>query len=189
MKKIVAIGASTGGPIALEKLLSVLPENIGVPLLVIQHMPGAFTTLFSARLNNLCKMPVTEASEEETVEKDHIYVVPGEYHFFFESPGPKVRLIHKDRGLSPSVDMGMISAADHYGPGAIGVILTGMGKDGLIGAKAIKQVGGVVIAQSKESSAIYGMPREVVDAGLADYILPIEDISSKIIELISRKAV
>jgi two-component system, chemotaxis family, protein-glutamate methylesterase/glutaminase len=183
-KKVVVIGASTGGPIALERVLSGLPEHIGVPIIVIQHMPGDFTTLFSGRLNNMCRMPVSEAHEDELIERNHIYVVPGDYHFFLESPGPSVRLIHRDRGLSPSVDMGMISAVDHYGPGVIGVILSGMGRDGLIGAKAIKQIGGVVVAESKESATIYGMPREVIEAGFADFSLPLKEIPSKILEIL-----
>ena len=116
---------------------------------------------------------------------DHAYIVPGGYHFFFESPGPRVRLLHESHGLSPSVDMGMISAVDHFCPGVIGVILTGMGNDGLIGAKAIKQVGGRVIAESKESAAIFGMPREVAEAGLADAILPLGKIPAKIVELLN----
>jgi two-component system, chemotaxis family, protein-glutamate methylesterase/glutaminase len=184
MQRIVVIGASTGGPIALERVLSGLPEKIGVPLIVIQHMPGRFTTLFSARLNNLCNMPVSEVEEGRVLERDHIYVVPGDYHFFLASPGPKVRLIYKDKGLSPSVDMGMISAVDHYGPGVIGVILSGMGRDGTLGAKAIKQLGGIVIAESKESAAVYGMPREVIEAGLADFALTLKEIPSKIMELL-----
>ena len=184
MEKVIVIGASTGGPVALEKLLCELPKHIGVPVIVIQHMPGVFTTDFSRRLSNLCGILITEAQEGEMIMPDHVYVVPGDYHFFFEEPGPRVRLLHESRGLSPSIDMGMISAADHFGPGVIGVILTGMGNDGLIGAKAIKQVKGRVIVESKESAAIFGMPREVMEAGLADAILPLDKIPAKILELL-----
>ncbi len=184
MSKIVIIGASTGGPSALEQLLCGLSEHIGVPVIVIQHMPGSFTTPFSRRLSNLCHILVTEAQEGEMILVNHVYVVPGDYHFFFEAPGPRVRLLHESRGLSPSIDMGMISAVDHYGPGVVGVILSGMGKDGLIGAKTIKQLGGKVIVESKESAAIFGMPREVAESGLADAILSIDKISAKILEFL-----
>ncbi len=185
MKKVIVIGASTGGPGELENLLCAIPKTIGVPIIVIQHMPGTFTTPFARRLSNLCGIVVTEAQEGEMILPDHVYIVPGDHHFFFESPGPRVRLLHASRGLSPSIDMGMISAVDHFGPGVIGVILTGMGNDGLIGAKAIKQVGGRVIAESKESAAIFGMPREVAEAGLADAILPLGKIPAKIVELLN----
>ena len=184
MNRIVVIGASTGGPSALEKLLCAIPEHIGVPVVVIQHMPGTFTTPFARRLSNLCGILVTEAQEGEVIMPDHVYVVPGNHHFFFQEPGPRVRLISEERGLSPSVDMGIISAVDHYGPGVIAVILTGMGSDGLIGAKAVKQLGGKVIVESKESAIIFGMPREVMEAGLADAILPIGKIPAKILELL-----
>jgi len=184
VKKIVVIGASTGGPSALEKLLCELPEHIGVPVIVIQHMPGTFTTSFSRRLSNLCGILITEAQEGEMILVDHVYIVPGNHHFFFEGSGPRVRLLDESFGLSPSIDMGMISAVDHFGPGVIGVILTGMGQDGLIGAKAIKQLGGRVIAESKESAMIFGMPREVAEAGFADAILPLDKIPAKILEFL-----
>lgn len=185
MQKVIVIGASTGGPPALEQLLCELPRRIGVPVIVIQHMPGTFTPQFARGLHTRCALPVFEAEEGEIIKPDFVYVIPGNHHFFFESPGPRVRLIPEERGLSPSVDMGMISAVDHYGPGVIGVILSGMGKDGLTGAKAIKQLGGYVIAESEESAAIYGMPREAVEAGLADEIIPLPKIAARLVELAS----
>lgn len=115
---------------------------------------------------------------------DHAYIVPGNHHFFFEGNEPRVRLLPQEIGLSPSIDMGMISAVDHYGPGVIGIILTGMGDDGLVGARAIKQLGGRIIAESEESATVFGMPMEVARAGLADAILPIDKIAGKIVELI-----
>lgn len=186
MKKVIVIGASTGGPSTLEKLLCGLPEHLGVPIIVIQHMPGIFTTPFARRLSNLCHILITEAQEGELIMSDHAYIVPGDYHFFFESPGPRVHLLHESRGLSPSVDMGMISAADHYGPGVIGIILSGMGNDGLIGAKAVRQVGGRVLVQDESTSAIYGMPKAVYDAGYADEVLPLDRIAPRIIELLGQ---
>jgi two-component system, chemotaxis family, protein-glutamate methylesterase/glutaminase len=182
MNKIVIIGASTGGPPALENIFCKFRTKLGVPLLVLQHMPPVFTASLAERLDKCTIFPVSEAKNGEKMEKDHIYIVPGGYHFFFEFPGPKVHLLHESKGLSPSVDAGMISAVDHYGPGVVGVILSGMGHDGLIGAKAIKQIGGKVIAESKSSATIYGMPREVVEAGLADAVLPIDQINGKILE-------
>lgn len=186
MEKVVVIGSSTGGPSVLERLLSKLPEKVNVPVIVIQHMPGTFTRSLAERLDKICPLTVSQAREGEMIEKDHVYVIPGDFHFFFEKPGPRVRLLYKDKGLSPSVDMGMVSAVDHYGPGVIGVILSGMGRDGSIGAKAIKQIGGLVLAESKESATIYGMSREVIEAGLADEVLPIDKIPSKIIELLKK---
>lgn len=184
MDKIIVIGASSGGPLALDCLLSGFPKNLGVPVLILQHMPAPFTLAFAERLDRNCRLTVTEAKNKELIQRDHVYIVPGGHHFFFEMPGPRVHLLDESKGLSPSVDMGMISAVDHYGPGVLGVILSGMGKDGLIGAKAVKQIGGAIIAESKESARIFGMPREIIEAGLADYILPVHKIAAKIIELL-----
>jgi two-component system, chemotaxis family, protein-glutamate methylesterase/glutaminase len=184
MKQLIAIGASTGGPTALEIVLSGLEKTINVPILVLQHMPAPFTAGFAEQLNRMCKLEVSEARDREVIENNHVYIVPGGYHFFFEFPGPRVHLLHQDRGLTPSVDAGMISAVDHYGPGVIGIILSGMGHDGLVGARAIKQIGGTVIAESKESAAIYGMPREIIDHQLADHVLPAKDIARTISNLV-----
>jgi len=187
MNKIVVIGASTGGPKALEHIVCNLPKTLGVPVLIIQHMPAYFTPSFAERLNLCGQLKVTEAKDNELISPGHIYVVPGEHHFFFEEPGPRVHLLDEKIGLSPSVDAGMISAVDHYGPGVIGVILSGMGSDGLIGARAIKQLGGTVIAESKQTATIYGMPKEIVENNLADDILPIEYIAKRIVEFAAKK--
>jgi two-component system, chemotaxis family, protein-glutamate methylesterase/glutaminase len=185
MQKIVVIGASTGGPPALEEIFCNIKSKMGVPILVLQHMPPVFTASLAERLNKCTVFPVSEAKDKEKIENDHIYIVPGGFHFFLEFPGPKVHLLHESIGLSPSVDAGMVSAVDHYGPGVVGVILSGMGHDGSIGAKAIKQIGGKVIAESESSATIYGMSKEVVEAGLADAVLPIDQIFNKILEYLN----
>jgi two-component system, chemotaxis family, protein-glutamate methylesterase/glutaminase len=184
MSKIIIIGASTGGPTALDSLLQKIPESLGVAIVVIQHMPAKFTASLAERLNNVCNLTVSEAQDREIIENNHIYIVPGEYHFFFEMPGPRVHLLHSDEGLSPSVDMGIISAVDHYGPGVIGVVLSGMGNDGVIGARTVKQFGGTVLVQSEESSEIFGMPKAIIEAGLADEVLPIDEIAGRLVELV-----
>jgi two-component system, chemotaxis family, protein-glutamate methylesterase/glutaminase len=185
MEKIIVIGASTGGPGELAKLMGGLPVDLMVPVLITQHMPAKFTTSLAVRLDSLCPLAVSEAKDGELIQASRAYVVPGDYHFFFEAPGPVVHLLSAAEGLSPSVDMGMISAVDHYGPGVIGVVLSGMGNDGLVGARAIKQIGGVVIAESQESAAIYGMPKEVIEAKLADEVLQLSQIAPRLIELVN----
>jgi two-component system chemotaxis response regulator CheB len=183
MKKIIVIGSSTGGPSALESLFKMFSSKFPLPILIAQHLPRFFTKILTERLNNASNILVIEAQNDEVIEKGHAYIIPGDSHFFIYEPGPKIKLIPADDLPKPSVDMGFTSVAEHYGPGTIAVVLSGMGSDGVIGAKAVKQLGGHVIVQDEATSIIYGMPKAVKDAGYADEVLPLDRIVPRLMEL------
>lgn len=186
---IVAIGASTGGPRAVQDVLTRIPGEITTPFVVIVHMPKAFTGAFAERLDGLCRLNVKEAEEGETIASGRVYVTPG---------GTQTRV--KKRGITdfyvdirdepynsiykPCVDITISSIAEAYPGRSMGVILTGMGHDGLEGMRHIKERGGKTIAQSEETCTVYGMPKAIVDAGLADKVVPIENIAGEIVNMI-----
>ena len=179
---IVAIGSSTGGPSALEVLLSGLPAKFSAPILVAQHLPKTFTTVFAKRLNNVCSLWVKEAEDGELVKSGVVYIAPGgaNMEIFREKDDVKVRL-EEDKGFeTPSVNKLFISTAEAFRDKTIGVILTGMGKDGLLGMEKIKEVGGRTIVQNQESSVVYGMGREASNHGLADKELHLEKIADQL---------
>lgn len=185
----VAIGASTGGPRAIQEVLSHLPGGLETPFLVAVHMPKAFTGAFAERLNSLCKLTVKEAEDGEKVKEGHVILTPGGSQtrirrhgitdFYVEVNNDPIGSLYK-----PSVDISMKSVAECYPGRAMGVILTGMGHDGLEGMRAIKASGGKTIAQNEETSTVYGMPKSVVDAGLADKVLPLDKVAAEIINMI-----
>lgn len=185
----VAIGASTGGPRAIQEVLSHLPGDIGTPFLVAVHMPKAFTGAFADRLDSLCKLSVKEAEDGEKVKESHVILTPGGTQtrirrrgitdFYVEVRNDPAGSLYK-----PSVDITMTSVAESFPGRAMGVILTGMGHDGLEGMRAIKASGGKTIAQNEESCTVYGMPKAVVDAGLADKVAPLDKIAAEIINMI-----
>ena len=187
-KRTVAIGASTGGPKALDHLLSSLPASLPAPVLVVQHMPPGFTRSFAERLNRRSPLLVKEAEEGDVVLPGRAYVAPGDHHMLVEKRAGReiIRLDKSPRvkGLRPSADVTMRSVADIYGAGSIGVILTGMGSDGTEGLKAIKERGGVTIAQDRATSIIYGMPRAAVESGCVDKVLPLDKIPGEIVRLL-----
>ncbi|MBI5643120.1 MAG: chemotaxis response regulator protein-glutamate methylesterase [Deltaproteobacteria bacterium] len=185
----VAIGASTGGPRAIQEVLSHLPGDMTTPFLVAIHMPRAFTGAFAERLNELCKLEVKEAAQGDYVRAGQILLTPG---------GSQTR-IRKRGGIDfcveindephnslykPSVDICMTSVADCYPGRSLGVILTGMGHDGREGMRLIKEKGGKTLAQNEETCTVYGMPKAVVDAGLADKIVPLDHIAAEIVNMI-----
>lgn len=183
--EIVAIGVSTGGPPAVQKILCALPENFPVPILVAQHMPASFTGPFAKRLDNHCAISVKEAAEVENLRKGTAYICPGGRHLRLEknraglltavvSDEPKGAL------YKPSVNVLMESAGLVLGRRVLGVTLTGMGNDGITGTRVLKEKGGKTIAQSEATCVVYGMPKAVVDAGLADNIVDIDDMASVI---------
>lgn len=183
---LVTIGSSTGGPRALQEIIPLLPEGFPVPVLVSQHMPRNFTGPFAERLNQLSKIPVKEAENEEPLMNGTVYIAPGGGHMeISRKKAIDVRIrIRPDNGdciYRPSVDIMMISAAGVFPGRVLGVILTGMGNDGLKGMKSIKQGGGRTIAQDEETCVVYGMPKAVVEAGLADKVLSIEQIAGEIV--------
>lgn len=182
----VVIGASSGGPPALEYILSKLPKDLNAVVIVIQHLPILFTKSLALRFEKFCPLPVTQMLNGEYIKNQHIYIVPGGFHFALTYPNFQTYLLATLCSTCPSIDMGFTSVAEHFTEKTIGVVLTGMGSDGTLGAKTVKQVGGLVIAQDKASSAIYGMPRSIIENNLADFILPLSEIPKKIISLLEK---
>ncbi|MFH1769737.1 MAG: chemotaxis-specific protein-glutamate methyltransferase CheB [Parcubacteria group bacterium] len=186
--KIVVIGASTGGLQTLEILLSGLPGDFNLPIIIVQHMPAvAFTESIVKRFKQICNMVVKVAENEEQIHHGIVYVIPGgcQAQCMKLSESNTVITIEKVNsnkpGTTPSIDLVMKSVAKIYDQKTLGIILTGMGCDGVEGMKAIKTLGGTTIAQD-ESALIFGMPKEVIDAGVADYVLPVEEMAKEIVK-------
>lgn len=183
---VIVIGASTGGPKAIEKLLKELPGDLGVAVLVVQHMPKGFTKSFAERLNRCCKIEVLEASDGIRIEKNKVYIAPGGYHMEVIKGG-RIQL-NEDAsiwGVRPAVDKLFISISKVFKERIISVILTGMGKDGAKGIVTIKAAGGITISQDEKSSTIYGMPKVAYETGAVDYVLPLDEIALKIKNLLN----
>ena len=178
--KVVAIGASTGGPQALTYVLTKLPPNIP-PILIVQHMPEGFTKPFAERLDRICKFKVKEAEEGDYVSKNLVLIAPGGFHMTVSRTGR----IHLEDGplihyVKPAVDPMMETVARCYKSKAIGVLLTGSGRDGALGMKRIKENGGVTIAQDEKTSVVFGMPKAAIEEGCVDIILPLHEIPREI---------
>lgn len=186
-KDIVLIGASTGGPNAIEKIITQITRDLNAAVLIVQHMPSGFTKTFAERLNKKCQLEVLEASDGIRVEKNKIYIAPGGYHMVVRGSGI-IGLTKEDPiwGVRPAVDKLFISASSVYGNRIVSVILTGMGKDGAEGTVVVKMNKGMTIAQDENSSVIYGMPKCAYETGCVDYVLPLNDIASKIKSLIKK---
>ncbi|MCD6463404.1 MAG: chemotaxis response regulator protein-glutamate methylesterase [Thermotogae bacterium] len=187
-KKIVVVASSTGGPRSLENIIPPLPDNLPAPVVVVQHMPPNFTASLAKRLDGLSKLCVVEAKGEEELEAGTVYVAPGDYHLGLKMVNGKVKTFlekgPKINNVRPAADFTFDKAAEIYRGGTIGVVLTGMGRDGTLGAFKIKHYGGKIIAEAKETCVVYGMPKSVVEEGYADYVLPSYRIAEKIIELL-----
>ncbi|MDO5518517.1 MAG: chemotaxis response regulator protein-glutamate methylesterase [Clostridium sp.] len=188
-KKInaVVIGASTGGPKALQKVLTKLPKNLGVPVFVVQHMPEGFTKVFSERLNKVCDMNVVEAADGMKINNDTIYIAKGGSHMTIGS----MNTIYLNQqpaiwGVRPAVDKLFDSAVDVYGSNILSVVLTGMGRDGADGTKKIKDNGGITIAEDKSTCTIYGMPKAAFETGKVDLVLPLDQVCDNIIKIVKR---
>jgi two-component system chemotaxis response regulator CheB len=181
---IVAIGASTGGIHALGALFHALPKRIGVPILVTQHLPAPFMSVFARQLGAIAHRPATVAEDGIALESDHIILAPGDAHLTLEpaKEGAIVRLSHgrTSSGCLPSLDPMFASVGAVYGARALGVVLTGMGRDGVEGAATLIRCGGSIIAQDEASCAVWGMPRAVLEAGLVGAVLPPEKIARRI---------
>lgn len=186
--RVLVIGASTGGPQALNSLLSQLASTPDqVPILITQHMPPTFTTILAEHLGRASGRPASEAEHGETILPGHIYVAPGGKHMRVARRDNAV-VIALDDGApvhfcKPAVDPLFASAAEIWGSGVLSVILTGMGTDGTLGAANIVAAGGSVIAQNDATSVVWGMPGSVTDAGLCSAVLPLDEIAQKIIQL------
>ncbi len=186
---VVVIGASTGGPKALQNVVCKLPKDFSVPVLIAQHMPPNFTGPFAERLNQLSALEVKEAENGEPVKKGMVFIAPGKGHMSLSRKSvTEISIaISENRGdyiYRPSVDALMLSVVENFSGRTLGVILTGMGNDGEKGMKAIKDAGGKTIAESEETCVVYGMPKAVVDAGLADKVVPIDEIAGEIINIV-----
>jgi len=181
---VLAIGASTGGIHALGALFHALPEKIGVPILVTQHLPVPFMGVFTRQLGAVARRPAVIAEDGMPLEPDVILVAPGDAHLTIEPSdgGAVVRLTHgrSSSGCMPSVDPMFGSVGAIYGAGALGVVLTGMGRDGVEGASRMVACGGSVLAQDEASCAVWGMPRAILEAGLACAVLPPDKIARRI---------
>lgn len=181
--KVVTIGSSTGGPVALARVLGALPATFPLPIVLVQHMPGTFTPAFAERLDAQCKIRVRHADAQETLEAGTAYLCPGGSQLVFQSgPVPRIRIVEPESGAiyKPSVDKTFESMARDCGGQGLAVVLTGMGADGREGAKALRGCGTPIWVQDEASCVIYGMPGAVADAGLADRILPLDDIGPQI---------
>ena len=188
--RVVVIGTSTGGPAALGALLPELPAGFPLPVLVVQHMPPLFTRLLAERLHSTCRLPVAEASQGEPVSAGKILIAPGDFHLkvIFDGGGACVCLDQSPRlnSCRPAVDALFISIGEVYGGAVIAAILTGMGQDGLRGAEILKARGASVIAQDEASCVVWGMPGAVVNAGLADRVLPLDQVVPEILRMAGR---
>ncbi|MDY0220425.1 MAG: chemotaxis response regulator protein-glutamate methylesterase [Desulfobacterium sp.] len=185
--KVIAIGASTGGTEAIKNVLMRFPCNTpGV--VVVQHMPAQFTTSFAQRLDELCQMSVKEARDGDTVMNGQVLIAPGNFHMVFKRSGARYHvgvktgpLVHYQR---PAVDVLFKSVARYAGANALGIILTGMGKDGALGLLEMKNAGGKTLAQDEGSSVVFGMPKEAISVGSVDYVEDIHSIADRAMALL-----
>ena len=195
--EVLVLGVSTGGPAALELMLPMLPRSFAVPVLVVQHMPRLFTGALAERLHRLCRMPVREATHGALVKAGTIWLAPGDAHLEVATGTPEARLaaagaalrLHHGPALNsckPSVDYLFRSAAEVYGAGTLALVMTGMGSDGLDGARAVKRAGGCVLAQDQVSSAVWGMPGRVAEAGLADAVVPLAALAAEVMQRVQQ---
>lgn len=183
--KLVAIGTSTGGPVALQTILTQLPANFPHPILLIQHMPAAFTPAFAARLNSLCKIKVKEAEQGDKLLPGVAYLAPGGKQMLVESKGAvkTLRVFEDDSArvtYKPCVDVTFASAAKAYNADVLAIVLTGMGADGRDGARLLKQAGATIWAQDEQTCVVYGMPQAVANAGLSSESLALHDVAARI---------
>ncbi|MCC6397537.1 MAG: chemotaxis response regulator protein-glutamate methylesterase [Bacteroidetes bacterium] len=178
--RAVVLGISTGGPFALLQTIPKLPKDFPLGIAVVQHMPPCFTKSMAERLDGLSQVQVKEAEEGDVLRAGMVLIAPGGQHLTFKSQNgdivAKITAEPSDTLYRPCADVMMTSAVQAYNSPLLGVIMTGMGKDGLEGLKLLKQKGGMVVAQNEETCVVYGMPKAAVDEGVADLVLPLEDI-------------
>ncbi len=188
--KIVVLGVSTGGPLALHQVIPKLPSNFPVPLLIVQHMPAHFTKSLADRLNSISHVTVCEASDKDVLEPGKVYIAPGGLHMKLKDKSTiLITEDPKDTLHRPAVDTMVESVLDIYNGNVLGVIMTGMGRDGALALRRLNSLGGYVIAQNEESCIVYGMPKAVVDDGTADEIVHLDDLAHTISTCLGVKAV
>jgi len=187
--KLVVIGASAGGPRALSEIMPMFPADTPAAFVIVQHMPGVFTRSFAERLNAVSELPVREAEDGDILEPGRVLVAPGGKDLIIgadkDDLGRVSLMDSRDRrGATPHIDTTMITAADAYGPNSIGVIMTGMGSDGARGMERIKRNKGATIAQDEESCLVFGMPKVAIERGCVDWVVSLEKIPEKVMELL-----
>jgi len=190
--EVVAIGTSTGGPSALQTVLTGLPKDFPVPILVVQHMPVGFTASLAGRLNGLSQINVKEVQDGEILKPGTAYVgVAGKQFGLVKKGGSLVARISDESPIAtffrPSVDVLFMALAEQIGAGVLATVMTGMGSDGLLGMKKLKAKGAFAIAEAEETCIVYGMPKSIVEAGLADRIEPLPNIARAIVECVERR--
>ena len=186
---VIVIGASTGGPGVLRHILSELPNNLHSGILIVQHMPIGFTTGFAKHLDGVSKIRVKEAVNGDVIKEGIALVAPADYHMLVKSSRSiELNKSPKILGVRPSVNVSMITAAEAYGSNTVGILLSGMGRDGAFGMKVIKKRGGITIAQDESSSIVFGMPKAAYDLGVVDKILPLNKITEEIVLAVDRHA-
>ena len=176
---VVAIGASAGGPSALERVFSRLPGRLPAALVVSQHMPNGFTKAFAGRLAAVSGLQVREAQNGDVLQAGNVFITPGGHNM--EIADGRIRLQKAEETPSPSIDVMMKSVADAYGSRSVGVLMTGMLTDGVHGMKAIKEHGGVTIAQDESSSLVFGMNKAAVEAGVVDEVAHVSVMADRIV--------
>jgi two-component system chemotaxis response regulator CheB len=179
--KVVVIGASTGGPRALNMLVPQLSQDLPAAVIIVQHMPVGFTRSLAERLDSLCGLTVKEAAPGDRLEAGQALVAPGGFHMILDADN-RVALNQNPpvQGVRPAIDVTMSNVAQRFGAAVVGVILTGMGRDGTNGAALIRSAGGVVIAEDESTCVVWGMPRSVVEAGFASKVAPLSQIPAAI---------
>jgi two-component system chemotaxis response regulator CheB len=182
---VIAIGVSTGGPTALGTLLPQLPSRLPVPVLIVQHMPPMFTRVLAERLDRTSPLHVVEAADGHLLDGGGAWIAPGDRHMMVERTGAEMRIrtdvSPRENSCRPSVDPLFRSVADAYGAHALGVVMTGMGSDGMRGARQLHDAGARVIVQDEASSVVWGMPGFVVQSGIADAIVPLDGLAAEIV--------
>lgn len=187
---LLAIGTSTGGPIALQKILTCLPKDFPLPIIMIQHMPASFTNTFAKRLDSLCKISVKEASDGDVLKAGCAYLAPGGRQMLITGSehNAKIKIIDDNSEkitFKPSVDISFGSASKIFVGKVLGIILTGMGSDGREGSRMLKTQGATIWSQDEQSCVVYGMPQAVTNAGISELSLPIDSFSNSILKEIN----
>lgn len=188
-QKLIAIGTSTGGPRALQEVVTRLPKDLPCGVVIVQHMPPGFTKSLAERLNSLSELTIKEAENNDIISPGKAFIAPGNYHMTVEAQGNyRVIKLNQDPPLAshrPAVDVLFHSLAK-FGNKVVAVVLTGMGSDGAKGMKDIKAAGGYAIAESQSTAVVYGMPKAVVDLGLADKVLPVDEVANELVQIVKK---
>lgn len=185
---VMVVGISTGGPNALAKFIPLLPENIDVPILIVQHMPPMFTKSLANHLNSKSKLEVLEANDKDILQKNKVFIAPGGKHMVVnkESDALKINIIDTApvNSCKPSVDVLFDSVSKTYNGNVLSVIMTGMGSDGLNGIKSLKKISNYTLTQSEDSCVVYGMPRSVDEAGLSNESVNLDNLADRVVNII-----